>query len=121
MKTAILCFSENGLKLAEGLAKSLDGETTVRFKEHDDLGTLFKESDALIFICAAGIAVRLVAPYLESKTTDPAVLVIDGTARNLPALGPYRRRQRPHKRDCRQDRRGSGHHHRNRRSRKILM
>ncbi len=86
MKTAILCFSENGLKLAEGLAKSLDGETTVRFKEHDNLGTLFKESDALIFICAAGIAVRLVAPYLESKTTDPAVLVIDDQGRHVISL-----------------------------------
>ena len=59
MKTAILCFSENGLKLAEGLAKNLDGETTVRFKEHDDLGTLFKESVGIVgvigFIGIVGI------------------------------------------------------------------
>ena len=86
MQTAIFCFSENGKRIAEELREKLSGETIVRFKEHDDLGTLFRESDALIFICATGIAVRLVAPYLESKTTDPAILVIDDQGRNVISL-----------------------------------
>lgn len=42
-----------------------------------DMGEIFAENDALIFICACGIAVRDVAPYLKNKTTDPAVLVLD--------------------------------------------
>ena len=36
-------------------------------------------SDAIIFICASGIAVRTIAPLLKSKATDPAVLVADET------------------------------------------
>ncbi len=37
----------------------------------------FARSDALIFVCAAGIAVRMIAPCLKHKSKDPAVLVID--------------------------------------------
>jgi len=85
MKYSIFCFSENGRKLAETLSEKLGG-ATVRFKNHNDLGELFKESDALIFICAAGIAVRLIAPFIGSKTTDPAVLVIDDRGQHVISL-----------------------------------
>lgn len=37
----------------------------------------FSREDALVFIGACGIAVRSIAPYLKSKTTDPCVIVID--------------------------------------------
>lgn len=37
----------------------------------------FKNTDVMIWICACGIAVRHIAPYLKSKKTDPAVIVID--------------------------------------------
>ena len=37
----------------------------------------FREAEALIFCCAAGIAVRAIAPHVRDKRTDPAVLVLD--------------------------------------------
>jgi cobalt-precorrin 5A hydrolase len=40
-------------------------------------GDAFADNEALVFIGAAGIAVRSVAPYLKDKLTDPPVIVID--------------------------------------------
>lgn len=37
----------------------------------------FGDSDAIIFIGASGIAVRSIAPFVKSKTTDPAIVVVD--------------------------------------------
>lgn len=40
-----------------------------------------KGVDAIVFLCAAGIAVRAIAPCIRHKSTDPAVLVIDETGK----------------------------------------
>ncbi len=53
------------------LAESLDEWT----------GRQFKTSDAIIFVCACGIAVRAIAPYVRKKTKDPAVIVVDELGR----------------------------------------
>ncbi len=37
----------------------------------------FENADALLYIGATGIAVRSIAPYIKSKVSDPAVLVMD--------------------------------------------
>ncbi len=42
-----------------------------------ELNLRFKEFNAHIFIFSTGIAVRLIAPLLESKIKDPAVVVMD--------------------------------------------
>ena len=45
------------------------------------MNTLFTENDALVFVCACGIAVREIADSIKSKQTDPAVIVIDDKGR----------------------------------------
>ncbi len=50
----------------------------VCFSKIDDfLKELWQESDAIIWFCATGIVVRKIAGLLNSKTTDPAVLVMN--------------------------------------------
>lgn len=44
-------------------------------------GEWFVKADALLFLCAAGIAVRSIAPFLQHKSVDAAVLVMDETAK----------------------------------------
>lgn len=43
------------------------------------VGEWFCQVDAIVFFCAAGIAVRSIAPYLVHKAKDPAVVVVDET------------------------------------------
>ncbi len=101
MKTALICFSDRGAALAIRLCGLLglplsDVHSTAKFASkygfisHDnvasDMGTLFRSHEALIFLCACGIAVRDIAPHLESKAVDPAVLVIDEQARFVISL-----------------------------------
>ena len=100
MKIALICFSltgqETGEKLCCGLEKA--GITAVLAKKSKYLpdsikvstsawaGEKFPDSDALIFIGATGIAVRSIAPYVASKKSDPAVLVIDECGRFVISL-----------------------------------
>lgn len=83
MKTAFLSFTEKGSKLAASLAQELGG-TADRCGSSMPLeqwtAAQFRDADALVFVGAAGIAVRAIAPYLGDKTTDPAVVVVDECA-----------------------------------------
>lgn len=84
MNVACLAFTEKGFMLAEKLATALDGrayrsgcpQTLSQWtQEH------FSADRALLYVGAVGIAVRAVAPFLQSKTTDPAVVVVDECGR----------------------------------------
>ena len=89
----ILFFTDEGKRLAErisgegadvfqeisftdGRKESLAGWT----KKH------FRTGQILLYVGACGIAVRAIAPYVQSKQTDPAVLVADERGRFVISL-----------------------------------
>lgn len=84
MSIACLAFTEKGLALARQLARELGG-TAARSGQplalHPWTEAHFHRDRALIYVGAMGIAVRAIAPYLQSKATDPAVVVVDECAR----------------------------------------
>jgi len=51
--------------------RSFNGDLTGLF------GEIFNACDAIIAVMAVGIVVRSIAPYIASKKTDPAVVVVD--------------------------------------------
>lgn len=83
MSIACLAFTEKGMKLARLLASEL-GATAERSGHPLTLRAWtekhFHSDRALIYVGAVGIAVRAVAPFVQSKTTDPAVVVVDECA-----------------------------------------
>lgn len=96
MNIAIFSLTEKGRQLSARTAEALKGEHRISrycFHKHTDddsavfwnmgsmVGRLFERSDAFIFICACGIAVRAVAPYLGTKADDPAVIAMDDCGR----------------------------------------
>ena len=90
MNIALISFTSSGLEIAERLKKKFEREEnstelinkeTAEGKVSEEIERLFKEKDAIIFISSAGIAVRMIAPFIVSKTKDPAVAVIDDLGR----------------------------------------
>ena len=83
MKVAIISVSDKGKELALTIKKHLDDDSTVIRADlfHKDvkkyLKIAFYEYDAIVAIMASGILIRSIAPYIKSKTTDPAVINID--------------------------------------------
>ena len=81
MKIFIIAFTNSALNLAKFLNNYLNAEIYFKPKNLYELtGKIFKDSDAIIFISACGIAVRAISKYINSKLTDPAVIVIDEKA-----------------------------------------
>lgn len=82
MNIRLISFTDQGQRLANRLAEGLNG-TAMRCGQPRSLDDWTKEgfsaADALIFVGAAGIAVRAIAPYVTSKLHDPAVVVVDET------------------------------------------
>ncbi|MGN0335557.1 MAG: cobalt-precorrin 5A hydrolase [Lachnospiraceae bacterium] len=86
-KAAIVCFTPGGSRLAgkiqdclEHGGRETEWETESFFRPipfGEWMQEHFRNLDALIFIGAMGIAVRGMAPFLKSKLTDPAVVVLD--------------------------------------------
>lgn len=106
MKAALISVNENGRELSKKIIRPLvlihAGARRFVFEKYADndcekfssIGELtakiFGEFDALIFFCACGIAVRAIAPHIRSKTTDPAVVVVDDSGKfSIPILSGH--------------------------------
>lgn len=104
MRTAVISFTENGYRLAQKIAEILREKgdpVTVSVKCAGLEASItcsaaawtkeqFARQDAVIFVGAAGIAVRSSAPHLRSKAEDPAVLVVDEAGRYcIPVLSGH--------------------------------
>lgn len=93
MTAAIISVTENGVKQSALLYEKMNvkGFECKRFcycryksdgaDSYENIvmlvRSIFTEYDILIFICACGIAVRAISSMVKSKTSDPAVIVMD--------------------------------------------
>lgn len=77
---ALIAFTDKGHALARYLARAVQGEA-VRCPQEASLAAWtalqFERAEALVFVGAAGIAVRALAPHVRHKAEDPAVVVVD--------------------------------------------
>lgn len=93
MQVRIISFTDRGQQLAELLADRLCGTATRCGRDcslSEWVRDAFDSADALIYVGAVGICVRTIAPYIKSKTRDPAVVVIDETGRYvIPVLSGH--------------------------------
>ena len=72
-KIAVIQISEAGHEIASKLQKQLNAKMIQRAEVRKE----WKKQDAFIFIGAMGICVRTIAPLVEDKHTDPAVVCVD--------------------------------------------
>ncbi len=73
---AAFYITDNGLKLAARLKDLYPEISVIKYSDralHDFWGT----DKSLIFIMAAGIVVRTIAPLVKDKRTDPCVVMMD--------------------------------------------
>lgn len=100
MKTTIILISKAGLPVAQLIRREIpeaeiitttDAEGCSRVTSYEQfLAREFAGSDAFIFIGAMGICVRLIAPYINDKYKDPAVVCVDSTGRYaIPVLSGH--------------------------------
>lgn len=95
MKLSVISFTQHGSRLNEMVSKALSlqgydcdsyaikkyaseyGLKTLEQPLQEWTGEMFKKVDGILFIGATGIAVRSIAPFVQSKTKDPAIVVMD--------------------------------------------
>lgn len=79
MNLRAIAFTEKGQSWEKALGVPIDRGIPVM----EWTKTHFQEADALLYIGAAGIAVRAIAPFVRDKTVDPAVVVMDEAGRHV--------------------------------------
>jgi cobalt-precorrin 5A hydrolase len=91
---AIIAITANGAKLGEKLNRGIPESELFAIEKHATAGAepfseslrgfltrLWPRFDGFIFIMATGIVVRSIAPLLQGKDKDPAVVVMDDAGR----------------------------------------
>lgn len=103
MRIAVVAITGGGARLGQKLCKSMAGLQLYvssryagqvgsgcrRFEPaglKDLITSLWNKYDGFVLIMATGIVVRVIAPLLKSKETDPAVVVMDDAGRFAIAL-----------------------------------
>lgn len=86
MNIAVAAFTAHGRELQERIQQIWPEHSFALFNASTQSArewtkTMFHTCDALIFIGATGIAVRLIAAWISTKDRDPAVLVVDEKGR----------------------------------------
>ena len=93
MTTAVIAFTRRGAALGRSLADALGGSLHVPARFAPEVGAeayaslegwtawAWARADALVFVGAAGIAVRAIAPHVRDKFSDPAVVSVDEAGR----------------------------------------
>ena len=73
----LVAATENGRRNAAHLAATWKDATLYEGRPKEALRRAWGECEALVLFLATGAAVRLVAPLLEDKRTDPGVVAVD--------------------------------------------
>jgi precorrin-4 C11-methyltransferase len=81
-KIAIIQISKAGNDIASTLQKKFKASIIKRA----EVGRQWYHYDAFVFIGAMGICVRTIAPYIEDKHTDPAVVCMDTLGQHVVAV-----------------------------------
>lgn len=77
MNTAYFYLTPEGKELAHRLASSHPGVIYGKENFKENLRASFSRYDYLVCIMATGIVVRILAPLIDKKTSDPGVVVLD--------------------------------------------
>ena len=78
-KIAVIPVSDEG----RDIAKTLQQEFQTTVIKRAEVAKRWRDFDAFIFIGAMGICVRTIAPLIEDKHTDPAVICVDSMGRHV--------------------------------------
>ncbi len=83
----LIAVTGGGRAAAERLAAAWPGQTrTYDGPARQALARAWAQCDGLVCFLAVGATVRLIAPLLDSKWTDPAVVCVDESARRAVAV-----------------------------------
>ena len=82
----LVCATANGRRNATHLTESWDDARIYEGRPKEALRQAWQECDAVVLFLATGAAVRLVAPLLRDKRTDPGLVTVDDAGRFAVAL-----------------------------------